>query len=288
VQLPDGRTASYSYDPFGRRIRKQIGTETTYFLYADEGLIGEYDASGSFDKGYGWRPSGIWGTDPVFMVEDGKYSFYHNDHLGTPQKMTNMNGDIVWSATYTAFGSAVIGSASTVISNLRFPGQCWDEETGLNYNYYRNYNPFIGRYSESDPIGLGGGINTYAYVGGNPVGYRDQYGLLNPAAVVGAGIGTIIMPGVGTVAGAVVGTAIGIGIGWWIMEARSKGDGDQARPPDVKTERDCRRKCKPCPPNPPPFNHEGDAHGSARGFHTHQWQYHQAPDCTCRAQKVSW
>ena len=65
----------------------------------------------------------------------------------------------------------------TFTYNLRFPGQYYDAETGHNYNYFRDYNPSIGRYIESDPVGLFGGVNTYSYVDGNPVVYFDRYGL---------------------------------------------------------------------------------------------------------------
>jgi RHS repeat-associated protein len=61
--------------------------------------------------------------------------------------------------------------------NSRFPGQVFDKETNNHYNYYRDYDPQTGRYIQSDPIGLGGGINTYGYVGGNPVIYSDLLGL---------------------------------------------------------------------------------------------------------------
>ncbi len=61
--------------------------------------------------------------------------------------------------------------------NLRFPGQYYDRETKLTYNYFRDYDPKLGRYIESDPIGMAGGTNTYAYVGGNPVNYTDPRGL---------------------------------------------------------------------------------------------------------------
>jgi len=62
--------------------------------------------------------------------------------------------------------------------NIRFPGQYEDEETGLHYNYFRDYDPTLGRYVESDPIGLGGGINTFSYVDSNAISKYDQYGLL--------------------------------------------------------------------------------------------------------------
>ena len=65
---------------------------------------------------------------------------------------------------------------------LRNPGQYYDSETGLNYNYYRDYDPQTGRYVESDPVGLKGGINTYAYANTNPVGLLDPFGLYIPKA----------------------------------------------------------------------------------------------------------
>ena len=76
--------------------------------------------------------------------------FYHNDHLATPQKMTDSSGAVVWSADYKPFGEATV-TVSTITNNLRFPGQYYDAETGLNYNYFRDYNPALGRYVEGDP-----------------------------------------------------------------------------------------------------------------------------------------
>ncbi len=90
--------------------------------------------------------------------------------------MTDDNGTVVWSANYTPFGKAEIG-VNTMTNNFRFPGQYYDEETGLHYNYFRYYDSGTGRYITPDPIGLTGGINLYAYVGNNPVNWIDPLGL---------------------------------------------------------------------------------------------------------------
>jgi len=177
VLLPDGSSATYTYDPFGRRVKKDVAGEVTYYLYSDEGLIGEYDASGSLEKGYGWKPNGIWGTDPVFMTEGGSYYFYRNDHLGTPQKLIDENGNVVWSAEYTAFGEAIVDPASTVENNLRFPGQYFDEETNLHYNWNRYYSSEEGRFTQPDPISfLGGDENLYRYVENSVPNFFDPLG----------------------------------------------------------------------------------------------------------------
>jgi len=101
----------------------------------------------------------------------------HNDHLATPQKLTDSTGQVVWAADYKPFGEATI-TVSTITNNLRFPGQYFDAETGLNYNYYRDYNPIIGRYVQSDISGINGGTNhLYAFVQNNPLMFVDFFGL---------------------------------------------------------------------------------------------------------------
>jgi len=102
--------------------------------------------------------------------------YYHNDHLGTPQVMTDTNATVVWQANYMPFGKADI-VVENFTNNIRFPGQYFDQESGLHYNYFRDYDPELGRYIQSDPIGLAGGINTYGYALGNPISYTDPYGL---------------------------------------------------------------------------------------------------------------
>jgi len=103
----------------------------------------------------------------------------HTDHLDTPQLLTDRHQRIVWRQNQTAFGAMKVQSRLTF--NLRFPGQYYDQESGLHYNYFRDYDPGLGRYIQRDPIGLEGGINTYAYVDGNPLSYVDPLGLFTSA-----------------------------------------------------------------------------------------------------------
>jgi RHS repeat-associated protein len=188
--------AAYSYDPFGRRLSKDTGSSKTYFLYNAEGLIAEADATGQVTKTYGYAPGSTYSTNPLWLKTAAtgsstqSYYYYQNDHLGTPMKLTNQSGITVWSATYDAFGKATVDPASTITNNLRFPGQYADVETGLHYNWMRYYDPTKGRYTTSDPIGLVGGINEYAYVSGNSVRWVDPTGQ-NPAIIAGAILGGI-------------------------------------------------------------------------------------------------
>lgn len=102
--------------------------------------------------------------------------YFHNDHLGTPQVITDEPGNVSWAAKYTPFGKAEI-LTEEVTNNIRFPGQYFDLESGLHYNYFRDYDPELGRYIQSDPIGLAGGINTYGYAYQSPIMNYDPYGL---------------------------------------------------------------------------------------------------------------
>ncbi len=169
-------TADYLYDPFGRRLRKEVDKNgivtTTYFLYADEGLIGEFSESGTPLRVYGYLP----GTStPLFLKQNDTYYWYRTDRLGMPHTLVASNGTVVWSGTYDAYGNCVVDAVSTVVSNLRLPGQYYDEETGLYYNLNRYYDPKTGRYLQPDPAG--DGLNPYTYVDGNPVNAIDPEGL---------------------------------------------------------------------------------------------------------------
>jgi RHS repeat-associated protein len=146
--------------------------------YSDEGLIGEYAQDGTPIKTYSWLPDSTWGTNPLTLTENGQTYYYHNDHLGTPQRLTDEQGNTVWSATYDAFGKATVAPSSTITSSLRFPGQYFDEETGLHYNWNRYYDPVAGRYISTDPLGFAAGdSNLYRYVANSPVNAIDPKGL---------------------------------------------------------------------------------------------------------------
>lgn len=226
VKEGDSVLGQYRYDPFGRRISKTVDGKTTWFLYSEEGLIGEYDESGNAVRQYGWWPDGTWGTDPVYLQSGGQTYFYHNDHLGTPQKLVSSSGAVVWSARYEGFGLAH-PVTQNVDNPLRFAGQYYDGETGRHYNYFRDYDASLGRYSKEDPLGLYDGPNTYSYAYGNPVRYYDPTGEFVPAVMygrcllsclAGAAAGYAIdyvtsdgcvAPGLGTAGGAAAGCALG-------------------------------------------------------------------------------
>ncbi|WP_239327081.1 RHS repeat domain-containing protein [Snodgrassella gandavensis] len=147
---------------------------------------------------YGWQPDSDWGTSSLWQtnlsegqsLKNASYHYLINDHLGTPQLAINSTGEQSWKINSDAFGNSELAANNQITMNLRFPGQYYDAETGLSYNYFRDYDAKTGRYIQSDPIGLAGGINTYGYVGGNPLVYSDPTGEIAPAVVAGAGVAT--------------------------------------------------------------------------------------------------
>ncbi|MEW8507661.1 MAG: RHS repeat-associated core domain-containing protein [Candidatus Thiodiazotropha sp.] len=113
---------------------------------------------------------------PIIKFEGKNAYAIHTDHLGAPRAVTDEAQQSVWSADYSPFGLIDIHTQAITL-NLRLPGQYEDQESGTYYNYQRDYDPNTGRYLTSDPIGLKGGMNTYAYVGGNPLNAIDPLGL---------------------------------------------------------------------------------------------------------------
>jgi RHS repeat-associated protein len=181
--------AEYTYNGAGQRIKKVTQTETRIFHYDLSGhLIAETNQTGQMLAEYIYL-----GDLLLSMIKSGELIYYyHNDHLGTPQVLTDNTQTIAWKAVYTPFGEAV-ASIQTVENPFRFPGQYYDSETGLHYNYFRYYDPTTGRYVTPDPIGLEGGINLFVYVQNNPVSNIDPFGLwtvaIGVSGSVGAGMG---------------------------------------------------------------------------------------------------
>jgi RHS repeat-associated protein len=122
---------------------------------------------------------------PVGLIADGKLHYVQPDHLGTPRAVIDPQRDLAvwtWDLRGEAFGSTppnedADGDGQRFTLDLRFPGQRYDAATGLNYNYFRDYEAGSGRYVQSDPIGLNGGVLTYAYVTASPMKLVDKYGL---------------------------------------------------------------------------------------------------------------
>jgi len=135
---------------------------TVYLYDFDGNLAAEADG----DTGTTLREYLYSGSSRLAMADPatGAVYFFHNDQLGTPELMTDSTNTVVWEASYDAFGEAAVNPASTVTNNFRFPGQYYDAETGLHYNWHRYYDPKTGRYLTPDPIGFAGGINPYVYV----------------------------------------------------------------------------------------------------------------------------
>jgi RHS repeat-associated protein len=188
-------------DGFGRRILKRGGVrsfcnntptglvcggpaafEFVAYAYDQEGhLLGEYSMpNGNVLREYVWL-----GDMPVAVIDGSPANptiyYVQTDHLNTPRAVLDRSGRQRWSWIVEPFGSGLpiedpLGLGAFKL-NLRMPGQYFDEQSGLIYNWHRIYDESIGRYTQPDPIGLSGGINTYAYVGGDPVSRVDPMGL---------------------------------------------------------------------------------------------------------------
>jgi RHS repeat-associated protein len=167
------QVAAYTYDAFGHRLEK-VTSATTLFQYDQGGhLLEELNGSGAAQADYLYL-----GDMPLATLtpSTGALYFLHDDTLGTPQLASSSAQSVAWSTTYQPFGATGTITGS-LIQNLRLPGQYADAETGFSQNGARDYVPSLGRYLEPDPIGLGGGPNTYGYAGQNPLVRTDQRGL---------------------------------------------------------------------------------------------------------------
>ncbi|CAN7442504.1 DUF6531 domain-containing protein [Acidovorax sp. LjRoot118] len=168
------------------------------YVYGQDGtLLGEYGMGGSNSTGttqYLYLPTAN-GPMPIAAIVNGVAYAVHSDHLNTPRKLTQPDGQVAWQWAYSAFGdeqptlgakrftnettNPTTGTTTIpeVTFNLRYPGQYYDKESGLHYNYFRSYSAERGRYTQADPIGLDGGFNRFGYVGGNALSFTDPDGL---------------------------------------------------------------------------------------------------------------
>ena len=176
----NGLTTTYQYDAGGQRVHKEHSAGLRDFAYDQEGhLLGEYNASGVVQE-FVWL-----GDLPVAVIVGSVASplplLAYADHLNAPRVLIDKTDAARWRWISEPFGTTQPEQApaglSPITFNLRFPGQYYDSESGLNYNYFRDYDGTTGRYVQSDPIGLVGGVNTFSYVESTPLNGVDPMGL---------------------------------------------------------------------------------------------------------------
>jgi RHS repeat-associated protein len=165
------QSTSYNYGGQNFRTSKNGPNGATRFIYAPEGvLLAELQVGGA------WTNYIYLENEIVGLTRGASLYFVHNDQMGRPEVITNSAQSAVWAANNFAFDRTPTNQTLGAM-NVGLPGQYWDTESGTWYNVRRYYDPSIGRYISSDPIGLEGGINTYVYVLGDPINRIDPTGL---------------------------------------------------------------------------------------------------------------
>jgi RHS repeat-associated protein len=192
VETPKNIRAEYQYDAFARRMQKKVyrietepalaGEHTllwrTDYLWENASLLQEltYDAEGKLLRTRSYLHDPEHSYIPIAHQDDGgEWHYYFTDANGTPEEILDGRGQVLGRLQRKAYGRTEVVQGSKESTQIRFPGQYEDPETGLHYNRYRYYDPDTGRYLSPDPIGVEGGENLFAY-GPNPVGYIDTMG----------------------------------------------------------------------------------------------------------------
>jgi RHS repeat-associated protein len=174
VILPgSGGTVTFKYDPFGRRIQKSSPRGITNYFYDEDNAIQEISTTGALLARY-TQGQGL--DEPLAQLRSGTISYYEQDGLGSVTSLSNTSSLLANTYIYDSFGNLTV-SSGTIVNPFQYTGRDYDQKTGLRYYRARYYDPQIGHFLSEDPIGFGGGMNFYDYVGNQVTGLVDPSGL---------------------------------------------------------------------------------------------------------------
>jgi RHS repeat-associated protein len=200
----------YKYDPFGRRIEKNVDGTITKYVYDGPNIVTQYDGDWNVQGKYLFT---LDVDDPLMLQQGDNVYYYHKDGLGSVVNLTDSSQTTVKGYTYKSFGD-IYSETGSVVQPFTYTGREYDPESGLYYYRARYYDPRAGRFLTRDPIGLAGGdVNLYRYTGNNPVNWIDPDGLFVLAPVL-----PFLIPAFEAAAAYTGATIAGMAIGGWIWD----------------------------------------------------------------------